>query len=314
MKENIIVKKNNLFYLNQYQWFALDDKRLKQNLNKLKFPIMILDLEFFNQSHDLNKIEPKLYGDDPNNKSVVYILSYAIITSLKELTVVSYEKEIKELRIRRRLNDDQYNFKIQYDRMIKSFFNIILKNDVETILVAGKSNDKAILEQWVNEYRFLFKNKKVKVLETDKKQQCKLKIQDVYDTLSSCMAFSNYKSDGSAFYNSNYLKKGFIKNDTIQIPSLKKFFKYMNGLYDDISFEDNDNICLLCASALEFFSSKQIEVARYHKLNQDVLKSLKHCQNDVYKILEILNFWYYFSLINQQKNKYLKQESIICDN
>lgn len=275
------------YHLNKFQWFVIKQTELAQDLAKIKYPALILDTEFFNHSHQTDSNMKPLY--DEQNKSIVYVLEYAILRGKKDLVVPNKEKAIKNLRLRRRLNDEQYDFKKQYDRLIFNFRNLLVKNQIATIIVAGASNDRPILEKWIQQTAN-FSNRRSAPVILQANQS--LSIIDAYSFLENNMAFANFKADGSIFYEPRNLKPGFFGKETLQLPSLKKFFEYMQTSYPNFSFEDNADIYRLSQNACTFFSVEKFHnEAQYHFLNRAVREAERHCFNDVYKLWELLSFW-----------------------
>ncbi|ATZ16354.1 hypothetical protein JN01_0605 [Entomoplasma freundtii] len=283
-KDEFAVRK---YYLNEFQWFVMKPEGLAQDLAQIKYPALILDTEFFNQSHQIDANLTPLYNE--KNKSIVYVLDYALIKTKKDLTLLNKDKLIKNFRLRRRLNDENYDFQKQYTQLIHNFCHLLVKNQVATIIVAGASNDRPILENWIKQCTSYFNRRSAPVI---LQPEPKLFMLDVYNSLENNMAFANFKADGSVFWEPKNLKPGFYGPETRQLPSLKKFFEYMSQSYPKFGFEDNADIYRLSQNALTFFTVPNFANEKtYHYLNRSVREAEHHCFNDVYKLWELLSFW-----------------------
>lgn len=306
MKHQAIKVKDNKYYLNQFQWFMVQKDDLKKRLSEIQFPAIVLDTEFFNQSHNQTNLPDPLYNE--KNPSLVYVLQYSFVNSLKEIFLRSNRRAIKSLTIKRKFNDPKYDFNQQYEGLIRSFIQMCINKKIQTIIVSGASNDKTILQNWVNNHQTWLKNKSTGVFQKNGNGNYELQIFDIYDVLEKTMAFSNFKSDGSVFSEPKHLKKGNFGENTIQIPSLKRFFDYFAQLYQTERFEDNADIYKLCVGALRFYSLKTMSYKDFLKYNEQVKQAKFHCFNDVLKTLYMLKFWYSLLAFPDDKNKYLKIE------
>ncbi|ASZ09115.1 hypothetical protein CK556_01935 [Mesoplasma chauliocola] len=292
--KNLDIKENSIKF-NKYQSIFFNFEGLQNKLTKIKFPVIILDTEFFNRSHDFDNIEPKLYSE--SEKDIVYLMNYSFAKSFNEVQTRNNHKSINSLSIRRKVNDDKYNFKNQYQSMIKSFINMCLNKNIRTIIFAGQDNDKKIIEQWINTYKALFKNKKTDLFLYNKETRLyTLNSFDIYDALEQNLSFTNYDKNGEKFYNEQNLKKGDIE-DSIKIRSLKKFFDYTDDLHSKYNFKE-DNITYLCSRALKLFSLTEISQGEHDKLSKSLKEARKHCYDDVLKILVLIKFFSF--IMNKQ--------------
>ncbi|ATZ18032.1 hypothetical protein [Mesoplasma melaleucae] len=295
MKYKNLEIQDNKIKLNKHQSIYFNFEGLKNKLKEIKFPVIILDTEFFNRSHDFEKIEPKLYSE--NEKDIVYLMNYSFAKSFNEVQTRNNHKSINSLSIRRKVNDEKYNFKNQYQSMIKSFINMCVNKNIRTIIFAGQDNDKNIIEQWINTYKVLFKNKKTDLFIFNKETKAyDLNSFDIYDALEQNLSFTNYAKDGSKFYNEQNLKKGDI-HDSIKIRSLKKFFDYTEDLHSKYNFVE-DNIKFLCSRALKLFSLPEVSQAEHYRLSNSLKEARKHCYDDVLKILVLIKFFSF--IMNKQ--------------
>ncbi|ATZ17343.1 hypothetical protein ELUMI_v1c06210 [Williamsoniiplasma luminosum] len=293
----------NEFKINDHQGFFLDKEELVKNLNSIKLPIIILDTEFFNRSHDKTDMKNPLYNK--KNKSLVYIIQYSFAKNFKEISLRNNHQAIKSMTIKRKHNDKKYDFYTQYNHMVKSFLNMLIAKKIKTIVLAGSSNDKEIFNSWINENKALLKNKKSSLFIKDPITGLySVNTLDVYDILGKSMSFVNKKENGEEFYDPAKLKKGSLGMETIQIPSLKKFFEYFVEVFNSSKLEDHDDIYGLSMSALKFLSLPEPNQLDFLQWNKDVKKAKVHCYNDVLKMLYLLDFWYEFGY--SKNNKYLK--------
>ncbi|AKU79746.1 hypothetical protein [Spiroplasma turonicum] len=311
MKLNSIqVIDEGYFLINENQTFRFDKEVAKNYIEKIEFPIIILDTEFFNYSHDINnEFEEKLYNE--NNKDLVYVVQYSFAKSLKEISSRDNKKAIKSISIKRSYNDSSYNFYSQYEKMIISFLNMCRNKDIRTIVCAGASNDIKIIKLWVNNNRKLFSKKPLKMTYLNKeKNELNVKNFDVYDILENCFSFSNTKNDGTEFWNKNNLPSGKQNDEMITLTSMKKFFDWFEGNVDNIFKNEKTDIYSMCCETYSFFSypnTKKISFESYKHMNKTLKKVIDHCYNDVLKILIFLEFIYEFTYNNYFKNKFIKK-------
>lgn len=295
MKYKNLEIQDNEIKLNKYQSIYFNFEGLKNKLKEIKFPVIILDTEFFNRSHDFENLEPKLYNE--KQKDIVYLMNYSFAKSFNEVQTRNNHKSINSLSIKRKVNDEKYNFKNQYQSMIKSFINMCINKNIRTIIFAGQDNDKKIIEQWINTYKALFKNKKTDLFIFNKDTKTyTLNSFDIYDALEQNLSFANYVKDGSKFYNEQNLKKGEIE-DSIKIRSLKKFFDYTEDLHSKYKFTEDD-IRSLCAQALKLFTLPEVSQTQHDKLSKSLKQTRKHCYEDVLKILVLIKFFSF--IMNKQ--------------
>ncbi|PPE05170.1 hypothetical protein [Williamsoniiplasma lucivorax] len=291
------------FKINEHQGFFVDKPELSKHLKSIKFPVVILDTEFFNRSHDKTEMTNPLYNE--TNKSLVYIIQYSFARNLKEISLRNNHRAIKSMTIKRKYNDPTYNFYNQYQYMVKSFLNMLIAKNIKTIILAGSSNDKNILKVWINENKALLNNRKSDLFIQDPTTGVyTVNTIDVYDILGGAMSFINKKDNGEIFYDPNNLKKGTMGVETIQLPSLKKFFEYFDEVFNSSKMEDDEDIYGLSMSALNFLSLPNLKYPDFIRWNKDFKKAKIHCYNDVLKTLYLIDFWYEFCYSKQ--NKYLK--------
>lgn len=120
---------------------------------------------------------------------------------------------------------------------------------------------------------------------------------DVYKTLEDGFSFSDYDKNGDEFYERKNLKKGKMGENTVQLPSLTKFFDYFADLYQGVFLEEKTNIYELCISALKFYTIDQFENREeFNNFNEKIKEVRRHCQNDVLKLLNLINFMYLYGV------------------
>ncbi|ATZ18744.1 hypothetical protein ESOMN_v1c03620 [Williamsoniiplasma somnilux] len=305
MKNNSIQKKGDRYYLNDHQYFYLNKDTVLKDFKTIKFPAIIMDTEFFNKSHETNGNKSNLYNEI--NKDLVYILQYSFAKNFREIYERKNTKSIKSLTIKRSYKDEKYNFKKQYKAMMNSFINMCIGKGIKTLIFAGAANDKKIISSWINSNKKILNNKKTELFVLDEKtQDYSVNSFDIYNILENALSFSNYTSEGLEFYKKQNLEKGKVGEDTISLPSLKKFFDYFNNIFDLKKFEESDDIYKLCCSALKFFSANTMHYDEFIKLNKDVNKAKIHCYNDVLKLLYLIKFLFAFTNFEDINNKYLK--------
>lgn len=277
---------------NKFQTIYVDYEKIRESIKNIKFPVMIIDTEFFNRSHDWDNIEKKLYDD--KNKNVIYLMNYSFAKNFKEIEIRNNFKSINSLSIKRKPNDDKYDFKKQYDSMVISFINMCINKNIKTMIFAGQDNDKKIIENWINNHKSLFHNKKTELFVLNKEtNNYNLNSFDIYDLLEQNFSFTNFNQQGEKFYNEQNLKNGKIEN-TIAIRSLKKFFDYTSDLHKKVNLKDDD-IAFLCSKVLKLFSLPEVDGKQHTHLSKFLKDAKKHCYDDVLKILLIIKFISYIS-------------------
>ncbi|PPE04543.1 hypothetical protein EELLY_v1c02230 [Entomoplasma ellychniae] len=285
--------------LNNKQSIFFDTNSIQKNISEIKFPVLIVDTEFFNRSHDWEKTEPHLY--DEQNKDQVYLINYSFAKSFKEIEIRNNFKSINNLSIKRKPNDLNYDFKKQHDSMFASFMSMCFNKNIKTVIFAGQDNDKKILENWINSHKSLFHNRKSDLFILNKETNTyKLNSFDIYDLLEQTLSFTNFDSEGNKFYNENNLKNG-QKEQTIALRSLKKFFNYTRKLHTNVDFEEED-ITFLCTKALKFYSLKELDEKQHAYLSKFIKDVKKHCYNDVLKILLLIKFinYIYWKIVEKK--------------
>ncbi|WP_041361964.1 hypothetical protein [Mycoplasma mycoides] len=306
MNFNKIIVENEKYYLNKYQYFYINKKEITKILNQINWPAIIVDTEFFNKSHNKEEIQPTLYND--TQKDLVYILQYSFAKNLEEIYNRINRKAIKSLAIKRNYNDKTYDFFKQYNLLKKSFINMCINKKIKTIIFAGQSNDKKIIESWVNENKNLLKNKKSDLFILDKTtNEYKINSLDIYQVLNH-LSFVNLDNQNQQFYNPKNIQKGWIGENTITIPSLRKFIDYAKDIFNDSNLNDTEDIYLSCCNALKLFSLDKINIDEFEVLNKSVKLAKTHCFNDVLKILYLIDFIYAFSKFKNTNNKYIKKD------
>ncbi|WP_043645703.1 hypothetical protein [Mycoplasma putrefaciens] len=309
MKFNIIISSDKKYFLNNFQYFYIDKKQTLEELKKIKWPAIIVDTEFFNKSHNYDNLEPTLY--DENQKDLVYVLQYSLAKNMNEIYYRVNRKAIKSLTIKRNFKDLNYNFFKQYNSLKNSFLNMCINKKIRTIIFAGSANDKKIIELWINQNQAILKNKHSELFILDPTTKTyKVNSFDVYKILHN-LSFSNTDQNNQQFYNPKNLNKGSIGENTIQLPSLKKFFDYFNQVFADPGFDEQENIYQLCSVALKFFSLDSLDEQQFKEYSHKINLAKKHCFNDVLKILYLIDFLYSFSKFDDSKNKYIKKDKSI---
>ncbi|QEH61837.1 hypothetical protein SCHIN_v1c06400 [Spiroplasma chinense] len=310
MKRNSInVVDNGFFLLNEHQNFRFDKNIAKKSIDNIQFPIIVLDTEFFNHSHDNGEFEEKLYSE--NQKDLVYVIQYSFAKSLKEIANRDNRKAIKSITIKRAFNDSTYDFHTQYKKMVVSFLNMCRNKEIRTIVCAGASNDIKIINQWINENKQLFTRKSLKMAFYNKeRKELNANYFDIYDILENSYSFSNTTKTGEEFYNANNLPTGKQANDMIALTSSKKFFDWFETIGENNLKDDTDDIRHLCSIAYSFLAapnSKKVSFEQYNHMNKTIKKVIDHCYNDVLKVLMFLAFTYEFIALPYAKNSYIKK-------
>ncbi|AHI52878.1 hypothetical protein [Spiroplasma culicicola] len=309
-KESIKVIDNGYFLLNEFQNFRFDKNTAKKLLDNIQFPIIVLDTEFFNYSHDNGDFETKLYSEE--QKDLVYVIQYSFAKSLKEIANRDNKKAIKSITIRRAYNDNGYNFHAQYKKMITSFLNMCRNKEIKTIVCAGASNDIKIINQWINENKNLFSRKTLNIAFYNKeKKELNANYFDIYDVLENSFSFSNTNKDGSEFYNAKNLPSGKQSQEMIALTSSKKFFDWFDSIDNNKNWKNEDeDIRSLCKTAYTFFAAPKthkMSFEEYKVMNKAIKKVIDHCYNDVLKVLVFLEFVYEFIALPYNKNSYIKK-------
>lgn len=305
MKSNYITLKEDKYYLNEHQYFYINKEEIKKGLKDIKFPAIIMDTEFFNKSHDRSGIKHPLYNE--KNKDLVYVLQYSFAKNFKEIYERKNIKAIKSMTIKHIYKDEKYNFYEQYNAMVKSFLNMCISKNIKTLVFAGGANDVKIMKTWINNNKKILNNKKsdLFILNPENKEY-DVNSFDIYSVMEKAFSVSNYNADGSEFYKKDLLKKGNVGLDTIQLPSLKKFFDWMGPAYTDGKFDEEEDIYDLCVKSCNFYSNKSMHYKDFLLWNAAVKKSKMHCYNDVLKLLYLIKFMYAFINFTNEENNYLK--------
>ncbi|AGR41146.1 hypothetical protein [Spiroplasma taiwanense] len=310
MKKNSIqIIDDGFFLLNERQNFRFDKNIAKQLLENIQFPIIVLDTEFFNHSHDIGEFDTKLY--DEKNKDLVYVIQYSFAKSLKEISNRDNKKAIKSITIKRGYRDYSYDFHSQYSKMIKSFLNMCRNKEIRTIVCAGASNDVKIINQWINDNKSLFTRKQLNMAFYNKeKKELNANYFDIYQILENSFSFSNTRKNGLEFWNKNNLPVGKQNDEMISLTSTKKFFDWFEEINSDIFKAEKEEIYSMCCSAYSFFSRpKKMDMSfeQYKLMNKNIKKVIDHCYNDVLKVLIFLTFIYEFTYQPYNKNSYIQK-------
>gem|GEM_PF-823463 len=146
MKKTDFKQEGDHYKLNKYQKFYVDQNLVKKHLLKIiKFPVVIMDTEFFNRSHDKGNFDHQLYSEA--EPSLIYTLSFSFAQSYMDLLQRKNKKTISTLYVRRRYEQKHFDFKKTMDKMLTSFVNTCLTKEIKTLVFAGQSNDVRILER-----------------------------------------------------------------------------------------------------------------------------------------------------------------------
>ncbi|QBQ07685.1 hypothetical protein SGLAD_v1c04860 [Spiroplasma gladiatoris] len=309
-KRTINIVDDGYFLLNEHQNFRFDKNIAKKFLEKIQFPIIILDTEFFNHSHDSGDLKNKLYSD--KQKDIVYVIQYSFAKSFKEIAYRDNSKAIKSIFIKRGLNDKTYNFHEQYSRMITSFLSMCRNKEIKTIICAGASNDIKIINQWINDYKHLFARRSLNMAFLNKeKNELNANYFDIYEILENAFSFSNTNAIGEEFYNPKNLPVGKQSDQMIALTSCKKFFDWFESIDNKILKNEDDEIRSLCTMAYSFFSfpnNEKMSYDIYKNMIEVLRKVVVHCYNDVLKILTFLGFVYEFVYLPYSKNTFIKKD------
>ncbi len=316
MKRNLIkYLDDGSFLLNKHQSFWFDKTVARKLLENIQFPIIVLDTEFFNHSHDNGEISEKLYNE--NDKDLVYVIQYSFAKSLKEISHRDNKKAIKSITIKRAHNDTDYDFHKQYKKMITSFLNMCRNKEIRTIVCAGATNDIKIINKWINDNKHFFTRKTLNLAFYNKeKGELNANYFDIYDILENSMSFTNTNKDGESFWNANYLPIGKQGHDSIALTSSKKFFDWFALISENTLKQENEDIYSMCCSAYNFYSypvNKKMSFEQYQELNKIIKKVIDHCYNDVLKVLFFLAFVYEFTYLPLSKNSYIKKSDMLSN-
>jgi len=105
------------------------------------------------------------------------------------------------------------------------------------------------------------------------------------------------------------LKPGKMGEKTVQLPGLAKFFDYFDSYYQGNFLAEKTNIYQLCISALEFYTiPKFADVEQFNSYNEKIREVRRHCQNDVLKLLYLINFIYVYGV--NKNNKVVSDEKM----
>lgn len=291
-KYSAILLENDKYSINKNQVFKFDVKKAKQLFKNIKFPVIILDTEFFNSSHDKENQKIKYY--ESIEKNIVYVLQYSLASSIKEIYNRDNSTSIKSMTIRRNHNDFTYDFEKQYHRLILSFLNMCVNKKIKTIICSGGANDIVIINKWLEKYRYIFSRRKIRLVSLEKPKE--VNSFDVHSILENCYSFSNMDKDGSEFWPQKNLPKGKLDNQMITLTSMKKFFDWFGSKLPIKTKKEDEEIYNLCCKAVKFYSIPNfdnISATDFDKLSKSIKKVIKHCYNDVYKILEFLSVTYH---------------------
>src|SRR5699024_6365305 len=129
----------NTYLMNNDRLFICDKTELNDVfLSKIKFPVMIFDTEFINQSHNKTRRSP-LFIDTrkmfKNTRDIVYLVQYAIINSEEELLQGKYKEKIKSIVLER--DYQMFNFNSKFEDLKKTFINVCDENNVTTFICSG---------------------------------------------------------------------------------------------------------------------------------------------------------------------------------
>ncbi|AOG60540.1 hypothetical protein SHELI_v1c05890 [Spiroplasma helicoides] len=308
-KNSISIIDEGYFLLNENQTFRFDKEVAKKFLENIQFPIIVLDTEFFNHSHDSGEYEKTLFTE--TQKDLVYVIQYSFAKSLKEISYRDNHKAIKSITIKRGHNEPNYDFHDQYSKMITSFLNMCRNKDIRTIVCAGASNDVKIINQWINDNKKIFARKPLSMAFYNKdKKELNANYFDIYEILENAFSFSNTNSEGNEFYNPNNLPPGKQSSEMIALTSSKKFFDWFEVIDDNILKDEDDEIRNMCKIAYSFYAcpkDKKISFDQYKSMNKTIKKVVDHCYNDVLKVLIFLDFVFQFTALPYAKNSYIKK-------
>lgn len=88
----------------------------------------------------------------------------------------------------------------------------------------------------------------------------------------------------------------------MQLPGLAKFFDYFASYYQGNFLAEKTNIYQLCISALEFYTTCEFtDVEQFNGYNEKIREVRRHCQNDVLKLLYLINFIYVYGVNKNNK-------------
>jgi hypothetical protein len=103
----------------------------------------------------------------------------------------------------------------------------------------------------------------------------------------------------------NNLKNGSIGENTKQIPGLRRFYEYVTLFPNIEQLDEEDNIYDLCVDVLRLFS---LPYKKNKSANQDqhsLKLAIRHCRNDVVKLLYLIYFLHCFGNLDDQSNPFV---------
>jgi len=296
------------YYINKNQFFLFDEGYVKKKLSQLPFPMIIMDTEFFNKSHNTSKIPTALY--DEKTPDLIYTLSFSIVKSYKELLKRNNENSITTYSIKKRMTDKDFDFQKEMNKILTKFFNLAIKQKINCLVFGGKANDEKILNRWINQHKAILNNKVSKLFIKNKDDDSiKINAFDIYPILEHGISVNNAIDHEKKYDEKDNLKKGLIGENTVQIPSLKRFFDYIKLFPNIESLKEDDQIYRLCVDVLKLFTLNLQDQNKFRKYNNSLKKAIKHCKNDVTKLLYLVLFLYCFAYLDQANNPFVKQKS-----
>jgi len=294
------------YYINKNQFFLFDKPYVKKQLAKLPFPMIIMDTEFFNKSHNTSKIPVTLY--DEETPDLIYTLSFSIVKSYKDLLKRNNENSITTYSIKKRMTDKNFDFKKAMNKVLTKFFDLTIKQKINCLVFGGKANDEKILNRWINQNKAILNNKVSKLFIKDN-DSIKINAFDIYPILEHGISVNNAIDHEKKYDEKDNLKKGLIGENTVQIPSLKRFFDYIKLFPNIESLKENDQIYRLCVDVLKLFTLNLTDPKKYRIYNNSLKKAITHCKNDVIKLLYLILFLYCFAYLEETSNPFVKQKN-----
>jgi len=292
------------YYLNEEQFFMVDREKIKKEMGEWSFPMLIMDTEFFNKSHDKFKIRPSAYTR--KNPDIIYTLSFSIAQSYKDLLDRNNDRSVTSYSIHRRNSDKNFDAQKQMDKLLTKFFNMAFHKNIKSLVFAGKANDQIILNNWINQHTTVLNNKVTELFTKDPTtKKWAVKALDAYDVLKDGFSVSNTLQGNLQYDADNNLKNGSIGENTKQIPGLRRFYEYVTLFPNIEQLDEEDNIYDLCVDVLRLFS---LPYKKNKMINQDqhsLKLAIRHCRNDVVKLLYLIYFLHCFGNMDDKSNPFV---------
>jgi hypothetical protein len=282
----------NEYVLEGNRFFACDKKSLNEKyLSKIKYPLMILDTEFINRSHNKTPQSP-IFLRKKISSDLVYIIQYAIYNSEAELLADDNGAKIKKIVIER--NVKSFNLFQSYDELKEEFVDACIDNEIKMFCCSGGATDFRLIKTWLYEYLDDEQLKMLDCVNYINEDNWDINHIDPYDIMKDVFSFENLGVDGQEYIDPHRLPHGKQNKQMLQFSSFTKLFNWTEQVWE-FPFRDEKEwgIYDLCVEMFQFYNytSTYRFDAKQMKHFQEVLNiTVDHCWNDVYKIIIFMNF------------------------